>query len=119
MKLNKEKLSHEERRVRRQQLANDVKDGISLSQIYQKYQLSLTVIRESCREHNVKLVIPSKEGQTPSYKIIAMLLNTSLPMSKIGEKCGVSRSRVQQIYVKCITFGIKVQIRKRGRHAEP
>ena len=55
--------------------------------------------------------------QTKSWEVIELLSNTTLTMAQIGQKMGVTRQRVHQIYQRAILEGTKFPHRKNYRTA--
>ncbi len=53
--------------------------------------------------------------QTKSWEVIDLLANTTLTMAQIGQKMGISRQRVHQIYQRAILEGTQFQQRKNYR----
>lgn len=55
--------------------------------------------------------------QTKSWEVIELLSNTTLTMEQIGQKMGVTRQRVHQIYQRAMLEGTKFPNRKNYRTA--
>lgn len=48
-------MTHPEKRLRREQIASDIKSGMTISQVVIKYQVGFSVVRDSCREHGISI----------------------------------------------------------------
>jgi len=99
------RLTHEERHLRRLDMANKVRAGLSVEVVANEYGVGTATVERACRQHQVTKVHNAKI-KTPiknlsSFEILAALMRNEQP-SKIAERFNVSRQRVDQIRVQAI-----------------
>lgn len=87
--------THKEAYLRRKQIADAVKHGMTVEDACDEYQVSYHLVTSSCREWGVDY--PKKSVGRPSnvvLRIIAARQNTGLSQAEIAREVGVSPSLV-------------------------
>src|ERR1700723_10965 len=106
-------LSWQDRIERRRQIAAAVSAGDGSQAVSTRFGVSISTIRDACREFGVRFAVDSRpKKKYRLYAILADLINTADSLVAIGEGHGVSKQRVNQISELARTAGIKVEKRK-------
>ena len=106
-------MTHEEKRQRRETLANNVRGGMTLEQAARRSGLSTAWARRACEEHDV--VLPDRRTDKLShstYVLIGKLCTSNTPLNQLAQERGISRQAVSAIYRKCLDANIPVKVRK-------
>ncbi|WP_413936347.1 hypothetical protein [Nitrospira sp. BLG_1] len=98
-------MTHEERRIRRKQIASDVLAGKKPSEVCKKYQCSSAYAYDACREHGVPY--RCYEQKNPSTLKIAKLLLDGFGQSDVARQLGVTRQRIGQVAKKMREVGFQ------------
>lgn len=54
-------ITHDERRHRRKQIANEIKGGQSIATVCKTYGVTLRTVRDSCAEYGVEFPKPKRQ----------------------------------------------------------
>lgn len=115
-------MTHNERKHRRQLIAEEVDNGASYVQIVKKWGVTTATIRNSCREHGISLLLADSKlvhtFKVGSLRIVAELLNTEDPHERIAARLGISRTRVYQVQAAAKEAGITIPKRVRSIRAK-
>lgn len=103
--------SHAERRVRRQQIAEYVRSGHTLSQAARQFGVGLFSARLAAREHDV---VATPRAQSSTMSILAALFARGMTRAAAAAECGVSRQYVSQIYAQAVAAGFPALPRGKG-----
>lgn len=99
-------MTHEERRDRREQMADYVRKGNSVDAACRRFGVSHHTVRSAMYEFGVDP--PTTSDLAPNtYKVIAMLL-AGTPAVQIADSMGVSKARIYEVRDRCREAGIKL-----------
>ena len=98
-------LSHEDRKIRREEIAAYVKAGNSCAAAAKKYNVGLTTVHTACAEYAVPF---SRSMQLPAPRTftIVKLLQDGWTQAKIARWFQLSQQRVNQIYTLAALTGL-------------
>lgn len=108
-------MTHEARRARRKTIADAVKSGVTTRRAATKFKVTLTTVRDACREHDVE--IPTSESTVIRHelclRLVAQLCAGDLPLAEIARHpmITVSKTYVGRILKRAIRLGIPVHKR--------
>lgn len=98
-------MTHTERRARREAIARDIKDGMTVAAASTSYGLSVQTILDACKENGVSVSYKQRKCVTSdSYAVLKMLLDGKQD-ARIAEKFNISRQRVHLIKLAAIAGG--------------
>lgn len=103
-------LSHEQRRDRRQQIAEYCKTNTAKA-ASQVWGVSQFVVRDACKEFGVTAMSPKHAMARPvkvSTLVVIARLQAGESQTDIADALGVSRQNIQQIRMRAIAAGIKL-----------
>lgn len=100
-------MSHEERRARRQRIADYCRDH-TVTEAAFAHGVSCTFVREACAEHGVAVESLANAKTASSYAILLDLHKGEGTQVEIAERHGVSRQRVGQIAAEARKAGWQV-----------
>lgn len=105
-------VTHDERRVRRNAIADFCREGGTVNAACRKFGVGATLVGTAC---TIAGVIPGKPKRgAPSklrLKLIAELVNSARSYAALARKYKLSRQAVQQLAHHCATAGLKVKPR--------
>jgi hypothetical protein len=112
--VEKKRLSQEERRERRGQMAQAIANGASMVEVCKQFKASPTYIKMACKEFGVSLAVSDRvEALGPNtLSIIAYLLNGTDPIREVAECFDVSRQRISDIKQRAEAAGIRFPRRR-------
>lgn len=107
------KMTHEERRERRKQIAEAYSSGRSYSEISAEFNVSIETMRTCRQEFGMPYRAQTSPVTHSPYSIIADIINGQMNMNQIAAKHGVSDQRVRQIQQNLLDAGACLPERKR------
>jgi transposase-like protein len=109
-------MTHAERLKRRRDIVAESARGRTVPELCEQFGVGEGTVKAALREAGVRPVLgPRRNGRnTPSYAILADLLNTALSLREIARRHSVSAQAVQQIYIRARSHGIRVPDRCHG-----
>lgn len=99
-------MTHEERKQRREQIAEAIKAGKSNEEIVKLFGVSASMISLVRREHGLPLVEVRRPEYEKTYNLMAALLASDKTLLQLGEEFGVTRERVRQIKERMADAGM-------------
>lgn len=112
-------MSHEERKERRRNMAQDYDQGMTMPEICEKYGCESSLVYASLHEFDIPLrprtPSPSRPLGISTYQILDRLINTNTNLANIAREFGVRRQYIHQIYAKARKHNIPVKIRSRSK----
>jgi hypothetical protein len=113
----KKGLSHSAAAERRRKIAADVRGGLSVGATAGLHKVCVQTVRNACNENRVP--IPRLQSGnvtgTGTMQILALLLNTDLPMKVIAAKLHAGRGRVAAVHKQASEAGIAFPTRQPHR----
>jgi DNA-binding CsgD family transcriptional regulator len=105
------KMTHEQRRKRRQEIAAYAAEGRTAAETAEHFGVTSQTVYNACRPVGV---VPAATKQTRhvAYATIADLINTDDTHAVIAARRGTTRQRVGQIASKCREAGIPIRRRQ-------
>lgn len=106
-------MTHEERRARREAMAEDILRGESLGVVAATYGVSYGT---ACLANKLAGVrgIQGPGVKLSTFAILAKLLNSDASLTEIASEFSLTHQRVSQIYGAAIKAGIRVPRRRQG-----
>ena len=105
------RLTHAERRARRQQIAEYVRSGHTLSQAARRFGVGLYSARLAASEHDV---VATPRAQSSTMSILAALFARGMTRTAAAAECGVSKQYVSQVYAQAVAAGFPALPRAKG-----
>lgn len=102
-----DQLTHEDRRKRRRDMSQHVKDGKSVVQAAQKWKVTTATIEAACRENRVPFDRFTGKSDVV-LRIVAMLCVGDRSLAGIGREAYVSREYTRQVLQRCKALGLPV-----------
>lgn len=104
-------MTHKERATRREQIRQDVREGMPLAVVAEKYGMAYDSI-VAIKTGTPHVRVSSRQS---TYAILADLINSDELLIHVAARHGVSKQAVSQIYLKLIEAGAKIPLRPKGR----
>lgn len=113
----KPKLTHKQRKIRRKEIASNIKKGMTPKQAQHHYKITMETVKKACTEFNVTYKNPRLYPRNlTSFQILAELLKTPpIPLRLIADQFGITHQAVSEIGQQAIDAGITLPKRKSGR----
>lgn len=111
-------MTHKERKARRKEIAEWVKNSDSETprkDAVDHFKCTAEFVRRACAEYGV-LIRDSRRGTAPehTFSIIGDLCNTDDTFSTIARRYNLTKQRIQQIASRCEGVNIPIRRRKPG-----
>jgi transposase len=111
------KLTHEERKKRRKEIASYVASGKTGDQAAARFRVSLETVAKACKEHGVQLLRKGQGHRTAAkasgYSIVARIVEfPNMAEQQIAEEFGVSRQYINIVRTKAAKDGLFLAIEK-------
>jgi len=89
-------VTHEERKKRRQQVAEHIKNGASIEEVCRLFEMTYGMVRKSCKEFGVTVPRQTLAMQPNTIKILTDLKRGG-SVSEIAEKYQITKQRVSEL----------------------
>lgn len=107
-----ELMTHQQRRQRRQQIADFIGKGASVADACERFEVGLSTVDYACKEHGV--LLKRKALKHTAYAILADLMAMDGTVKDVAERHGVTWQSVYQMMKKARAAGINVKARRKG-----
>lgn len=103
-----DRMTHEERRLRRAEMAEMVRSGAKFGEVASRFGCSRATVGDACCENDVLPAQGRSNGLSRStYHVLAALQNTDESTRSIADRFRISQQRVHEILTVARNAGIK------------
>lgn len=108
MTKNDNRLTHDERRLRREKIAMMAKNGASRTELVRRFGVGISTIREACSAYGVPVPPSDRLGSIGRKSLLVAKLLTvdGKSQSEVAKELGVSRQYVHQVANMMVEVGL-------------